>query len=158
MGKSVVLILWSIESAFSGQRHRVRGVEGGHRAAIAVGPSADASRHAEPRPRIAIAIAVARWWSMFSNAFSATSDRAGFDRATRPSRTMHSSSATDDTASTSTHLPEGARRRPCYYLIQIVEKIDHHSDQFRSSAGAATSMCTDVRGGVSKERPQDIRR
>jgi len=45
MGKSVVLILRSIESGFSGPRHRVRGVEGGRRDAIAVGPSADASRH-----------------------------------------------------------------------------------------------------------------
>ena len=54
---------------------------------------------AEARPRIAVAIALARWWSILSNVSSAASDKAGVDRAMRPSRTMHSSSATEDTAS-----------------------------------------------------------
>ena len=54
---------------------------------------------AEARPRIAVAIALARWWSILSNVLSAASDKAGIDRAIRPSRTMHSSSATEDTAS-----------------------------------------------------------
>ena len=54
---------------------------------------------AEPCPRIAIAIALARWWSILSNASSAASDKAGLDRAIRPSRTIHSSSAIGDTAS-----------------------------------------------------------
>ena len=54
---------------------------------------------AAARPRIAVAIARARWWSILSNVFSARSDKSGVDRAIRPSSTMHSSSATDDTAS-----------------------------------------------------------
>lgn len=66
---------------------------------------------AEARARIPIAIALARWWSILSNVFSAASDKAGLDRAMRPSRTMHSSSATDDTASI-TSSEGSARNRP----------------------------------------------
>jgi hypothetical protein len=48
------------------------------------------------------------------------------------------------------HLSEGARRRPCYRLVQVVEKINHHSDELRLSASAATSIGTDVGVGVSE--------
>ena len=46
----------------------------------------------------------------------------------------------------------------CYRFVQIVEKINHSGDEFRSSASAATSISTDVRVGVSEERQQNIRR
>ena len=62
-------------------------------------------------PRIAIAIALARWWSILSNASSAASDKAGLDRAMRPSRTMHSSSATGDTASITSSDGSSRNRR-----------------------------------------------
>ena len=63
---------------------------------------------AEARPRIAIAIALARGSSILSNVLSAASDKADVDRAMRPSSTMHSSSATDDTASNTSS--EGSSR------------------------------------------------
>ena len=66
---------------------------------------------AEPCPRIAIAIALARWWSILFNASSAASDKAGLDRAMRPSRTMHSSSATGDTASITSSDGSSRNRR-----------------------------------------------
>jgi hypothetical protein len=47
----------------------------------------------------AVAIALARGWSMSSRALSAASDKAGSVRAIRPSCTIHSSSAIEDTAS-----------------------------------------------------------
>jgi hypothetical protein len=62
-------------------------------------PTADPLGIADVRPRTANATVLARGWSMFSNALSAASDKGDVDRAMRPSRTMHSSSAMTDTAS-----------------------------------------------------------
>jgi hypothetical protein len=41
-------------------------------------------------------------------------------------------------------------------LVQVVEKINHHSDELGLSASATASIGTDVGLGVSEERAQDI--
>ncbi len=94
---------------------------------------------AEPRPRIAAAIAVARWWSIFSNALRAASDKAGLDRAIRPSRTIHSSSAIGDTASitssdgSSLNRPASMGRASILPICPRAHAADLTTASFRSS-------------------------
>src|SRR5579864_1132424 len=81
-------------------------IAGRERVGILLGPDVSAAHpiapdlaHGGSTLRIAVAIALARGWSMPSSALSAASDKAGTVRAIRPSCTKHSSSAIDDTAS-----------------------------------------------------------
>ena len=121
---------------------------------------------AEPCPRIAIAIALARWWSILSNASSAASDKAGLDRAIRPSRTIHSSSAIGDTASITSsdgsilNRPASIGRASIPPICPRAYAADLATASFRSSRRSIIAAMSSGRRGLrdlirrmSKENP-----
>ena len=111
--------------------------------------------------RIAVAIALARGWSISSSAWGAASDRLGSVRAIRPSCTMHSSSAIDETASITS--PQGSSRNSLARIgrasVRPIRPRAHAADlatpRFRSSR---RSIITAISSGCRRAQPHALAR
>ena len=111
--------------------------------------------------RSAVAMALARGWSMSSRALSAASDKAGSVRAIRPSCTIHSSSAIEDTASitssdgSSRNNLASIGRASILPICPRAKAADLATPWFRSSS---RSIITEMSSGRRRAQPQALAR